>query len=143
MTAYVMLMGLLVILVGVLFVITSSFAKEDINLEDFAAIAILPSESTVPQLRFTLVKGDVPYNLDLTNPTKNDATFVIDGAPCSLEKNHFRVSSGGARWGVGETVYFDVGGSCTGDNIELRKPYSITITLAGKVAYQDTVYASL
>ena len=138
MTGYMLMIGVLVVFAGVLFVVTSNLADQDIKNDPPAAVAHVHGQN---QMEFQLIKAGpgAPYNLDVSMGTTNhDVLVILDGVECSYADGDFRVDGADDLWHVGERLTFD-GDDCSGASLSAFRTYSITISVGEKVVYQDSV----
>lgn len=136
MVGYVLMVGLLVIFSGIAFVLATNIAgDEGAPVQSLAAVA--EWDSGPGTVGFMLVRAgpSAPYNLDLSAPSGNDARFVLNGRECSVIAGDITVEGTDLLWAVGEKL--QLVRDCGGGPLEPRRAYSLTITLAGQVLYQD------
>jgi hypothetical protein len=131
MTGYVLMVGVLVVFAGILFVVTSNLADQDIRNDTHAAVAQVHGQN---QMEFQLIKAgpEAPYELP------DEVRVVLDGNECSYSSGDFDVDGPDDAWNVGERLTFD-GPDCSGGTLSAFRNYSITITVGGNVVYEDTV----
>lgn len=131
MTGYVLMVGVLVVFAGILFVVTSNLADQDIKNDPHAAVTQVHGQN---QMEFQLIKAgpEAPYDV-LT-----EVLVVLDGNECSYAAGDFDVDGPNDAWDVGERLTFD-GSDCAGGTLSAFRSYSITITVAGNIVYEDTV----
>ena len=140
MVGYLLMVGLLIVMGGVLFAVTTNIANGDAQAQSYAALAEM--DAGTDQMRFGLVKEGpkAPYNLDTSTPVGNEVKIIIDGAECAYGTDY--VSDGTDHlWDVGESI--TIGPSdCKGGTLSRFVFYSVTITLGASIAYQGDVQPS-
>jgi FlaG/FlaF family flagellin (archaellin) len=142
MIAYLLLVGVLIVLAGVLFVLTSGLSDtQDLDVESHAAVIGVPAGTD--QMAFQLAKAGpaAPYNLDLSVPTVKDVRVVINGQACSFADGDFTASGEDRMWDVGETLTFGPQ-DCSGGHWSRFLLYSVTISLGGKVVFEADIQPS-
>src|SRR5688572_27787260 len=101
MIAYVLMVGVLVVFAGILYVVTSNLADQDLRTD---RIVVTPIEAQEGQVMLVLIKAGptAPYNLDPSVPTGNDVMVTIDGVQCDYSSGHFRVTGDDDEWAQSE-----------------------------------------